>query len=120
VVDLGSLVDVANGEKVSVRDIQIHMIEEYARHCGHADLLRECIDGRTGQWAPPRSVGHGGRCDSSAAIVRAAAARHAVSIGSTGMGHTPGTGRPANLPGRRLSAPSSNVGRIPTATAGGR
>jgi hypothetical protein len=25
------------------------MIEEYARHCGHADLLRECIDGRTGQ-----------------------------------------------------------------------
>ena len=33
----------------SVRDILIHMIEEYARHCGHADLLRECIDGRTGQ-----------------------------------------------------------------------
>jgi hypothetical protein len=25
------------------------MIEEYARHCGHADLLRECVDGRTGQ-----------------------------------------------------------------------
>jgi hypothetical protein len=25
------------------------MIEEYARHCGHADLLRERIDGRTGQ-----------------------------------------------------------------------
>jgi len=25
------------------------MIEEYARHVGHADLLRECIDGRTGQ-----------------------------------------------------------------------
>jgi hypothetical protein len=25
------------------------MVEEYARHCGHADLLRECIDGRTGQ-----------------------------------------------------------------------
>ncbi|WP_436838955.1 mycothiol transferase [Nocardia salmonicida] len=25
------------------------MIEEYARHAGHADLLRECIDGRTGQ-----------------------------------------------------------------------
>ena len=24
-------------------------VEEYARHCGHADLLRECIDGRTGQ-----------------------------------------------------------------------
>jgi hypothetical protein len=25
-----------------------HMIEEYARHCGHADLLREAIDGTTG------------------------------------------------------------------------
>jgi len=25
------------------------MIEEYARHCGHADLVRECIDGRAGQ-----------------------------------------------------------------------
>ena len=33
----------------SVRDILVHMVEEYARHCGHADLLRECIDGRTGQ-----------------------------------------------------------------------
>lgn len=32
-----------------LRDIVVHMIEEYARHCGHADLLRECIDGRTGQ-----------------------------------------------------------------------
>jgi hypothetical protein len=29
--------------------VLVHMIEEYARHCGHADLLRECIDGRTGQ-----------------------------------------------------------------------
>ena len=32
-----------------VREVLVHMIEEYARHCGHADLLRECIDGRTGQ-----------------------------------------------------------------------
>jgi uncharacterized damage-inducible protein DinB len=31
------------------RDVVVHMIEEYARHAGHADLLRECIDGRTGQ-----------------------------------------------------------------------
>ncbi len=37
------------GGEVSYRDVLIHMIEEYARHCGHADLLRECIDGRTGQ-----------------------------------------------------------------------
>jgi len=27
----------------------VHLVEEYARHLGHADLLRECIDGRTGQ-----------------------------------------------------------------------
>ena len=32
----------------SVRWILVHMIEEYARHCGHADLLREAIDGTTG------------------------------------------------------------------------
>jgi uncharacterized damage-inducible protein DinB len=34
---------------VAVRDVLVHLIEEYARHAGHADLLRECIDGRTGQ-----------------------------------------------------------------------
>jgi len=34
---------------VAVRDVLVHVIEEYARHAGHADLLRECIDGRTGQ-----------------------------------------------------------------------
>ena len=33
---------------VSLRWIFVHMIEEYARHNGHADLLRECIDGVTG------------------------------------------------------------------------
>lgn len=32
----------------SMRWILVHMIEEYARHCGHADLIREAIDGRTG------------------------------------------------------------------------
>ncbi len=31
-----------------VRWLYIHMIEEYARHNGHADLIRECIDGVTG------------------------------------------------------------------------
>ncbi len=36
-------------DNVSVRDVIVHVIEEYARHAGHADLLRECIDGRTGQ-----------------------------------------------------------------------
>lgn len=33
---------------VNLRWILVHMIEEYARHNGHADLLRETIDGRTG------------------------------------------------------------------------
>jgi uncharacterized damage-inducible protein DinB len=47
--DLDAEVTTPNGEQASIRDILIHMIEEYARHCGHADLLRECIDGRTGQ-----------------------------------------------------------------------
>ena len=36
------------GAPVSLRWIMIHMIEEYARHCGHADFLRERIDGRKG------------------------------------------------------------------------
>jgi len=47
--DLDAVVLTPHGEGATVRDILIHMIEEYARHCGHADLLRECIDGRTGQ-----------------------------------------------------------------------
>jgi len=34
---------------ITVREVLVHMIEEYARHCGHADLLRERIDGRVGQ-----------------------------------------------------------------------
>lgn len=36
------------GGEVSLRWIFAHMITEYARHCGHADLIRERIDGRTG------------------------------------------------------------------------
>ncbi len=46
--DLGREVGHRDGT-VSVRDVLVHLIEEYARHAGHADLLRECIDGRTGQ-----------------------------------------------------------------------
>jgi uncharacterized damage-inducible protein DinB len=46
--DLGREVPFGD-ETVSVRDVLVHVIEEYARHAGHADLLRECIDGRTGQ-----------------------------------------------------------------------
>ncbi|KQS71328.1 hypothetical protein ASG41_20210 [Modestobacter sp. Leaf380] len=34
---------------IAVRELWVHRVEEYARQCGHADLLRECIDGRVGQ-----------------------------------------------------------------------
>ncbi len=47
-LDLDAPVDV-HGQEAETRDIVVHLVEEYARHVGHADLLRECIDGRTGQ-----------------------------------------------------------------------
>jgi hypothetical protein len=37
------------GELMSLRLIYLHMIEEYVRHIGHADFLREQIDGATGE-----------------------------------------------------------------------
>ena len=37
------------GSPCSVRWVYLHMIEEYARHNGHADLLREAVDGLTGE-----------------------------------------------------------------------
>jgi uncharacterized damage-inducible protein DinB len=44
--------DVTGGngdESIELRSVLVHMIEEYARHNGHADFLRERIDGRVGQ-----------------------------------------------------------------------
>ncbi|MFD8078866.1 DinB family protein [Streptomyces sp. NPDC059718] len=37
------------GEPISLRYVLTHLIEEYARHNGHADLLREAIDGAVGE-----------------------------------------------------------------------
>ena len=37
-----------HGEPCSLRWIYVHMIEEYARHNGHADLIRELVDGEVG------------------------------------------------------------------------
>lgn len=37
-----------DGEPFSLRLVHLHMIQEYSRHCGHADFLREQIDGVTG------------------------------------------------------------------------
>jgi uncharacterized damage-inducible protein DinB len=41
--------DRREGTPFSLRWIVVHMIEEYARHNGHADLIRESIDGETGE-----------------------------------------------------------------------
>jgi hypothetical protein len=37
------------GEHIQLRWLYLHMLEEYARHNGHADLIRERIDGATGE-----------------------------------------------------------------------
>ena len=44
--DLGEL---GTGRAIPVREVLVHLIREYAQHLGHADLLRERIDGRVGQ-----------------------------------------------------------------------
>jgi uncharacterized damage-inducible protein DinB len=46
--DLG-VMGIGTEHPISLRELLVHMIEEYARHNGHADLLRERIDGRIGQ-----------------------------------------------------------------------
>ena len=40
------------GRTPTVRTMLLDMIEEYARHTGHADILREAVDGRVGEGAP--------------------------------------------------------------------
>ena len=40
------------GEAVTLRWVLIHMVEETARHAGHADIIRELIDGMTGDHRP--------------------------------------------------------------------
>lgn len=39
----------SGGGPISLREVLLGMIQEYARHMGHVDLLRERIDGRLGQ-----------------------------------------------------------------------
>jgi hypothetical protein len=39
-------------EPFNLRRIPVDMIEEYARHTGHADLIRESVDGLVGEDAP--------------------------------------------------------------------
>lgn len=42
-----------DGEQLSLRRLVFDLIEEYSRHTGHLDLLREAIDGRVGEDPPP-------------------------------------------------------------------
>lgn len=52
-LDLDDMVPGLDGDGArNVRWIYVHMIEEYARHNGHADMLRERIDGATGDFGP--------------------------------------------------------------------
>jgi len=57
-LDLVAHVDDGNGNHPRLRRLLIDLLEEYSRHTGHADLLREAVDGRTGEdpdedWLPP-------------------------------------------------------------------
>ncbi|MFE9043616.1 DinB family protein [Streptomyces sp. NPDC007818] len=42
-----------SGERPNLRRVLLDLVEEYARHAGHADLIRESVDGLTGE-DPPR------------------------------------------------------------------
>ena len=44
----------AGGSELTLRRLLVDMIEEYARHTGQADLIREAVDGRTGEDPPGR------------------------------------------------------------------
>lgn len=46
----------ADGEPPTVRRLMVDLIEEYARHTGHADLIRESIDGLVGEGLPPEAA----------------------------------------------------------------
>ena len=47
-LDRTAALEKPDGTTWNLRWILVHMIEEYARHCGHADFIRESIDGATG------------------------------------------------------------------------
>jgi hypothetical protein len=52
---LDQLIHIASpdGRKASLRRLLCDLVEEYGRHTGHADLLREAVDGRVGEDPPP-------------------------------------------------------------------
>ena len=57
-LDLVAHVDDGNGNHPRLRRLLVDLLEEYARHTGHADMIREAVDGRVGEdppedWTPP-------------------------------------------------------------------
>ncbi len=52
-LDGDSGVTLDDGTRASVRRILFDLLEEYGRHTGHLDLVREAVDGRTGEDPPP-------------------------------------------------------------------
>jgi hypothetical protein len=65
---LDQLVHVAwpDGRRASLRRLVCDLIEEYGRHTGHADLLREAVDGRVGEDPPAGWHPKGARTPASA------------------------------------------------------
>lgn len=51
-LDADSAVTLPDGSPVNIRRLVMDLVEEYGRHTGHADLLREAVDGRTGEDPP--------------------------------------------------------------------
>jgi hypothetical protein len=51
-IDLDGLGTAWSGQTVSMRWVLVHMIEETARHAGHMDIVRELLDGATGDHRP--------------------------------------------------------------------
>jgi hypothetical protein len=48
-LDALSVQPLRNGNRFSLRWMLLHLVEETARHAGHADLLREAVDGAVGE-----------------------------------------------------------------------
>ena len=51
--EIGPLDQLSHDGRVSLRRLICDLVEEYGRHTGHADLLREAVDGRVGEDPPP-------------------------------------------------------------------
>ena len=51
-LDGDSAVTLPDGTKASIRRILFDLLEEYGRHTGHLDLVREAVDGRVGEDPP--------------------------------------------------------------------